>query len=95
MFVFKFAVSYSESSQSFVFRFILSFILFDSKSVRLSYSVSGYEMEKMDKLEAPSAFPFPFTPYPIQHDFMTSLYQALEGGKLGIFESPTGTVSIL
>lgn len=45
----------------------------------------------MDKLTAPSTFPFPFTPYPIQQDFMSSLYQALEEGKLGIFESPTGT----
>lgn len=38
-------------------------------------------------------FPFPFTPYKIQQDFMESLYQTLENGKLGIFESPTGTVS--
>ncbi|XP_037370456.1 ATP-dependent DNA helicase DDX11 [Talpa occidentalis] len=36
-------------------------------------------------------FPFPFTPYSIQKDFMTALYQVLETGKIGIFESPTGT----
>ncbi|XP_014394953.1 PREDICTED: probable ATP-dependent RNA helicase DDX11 isoform X2 [Myotis brandtii] len=36
-------------------------------------------------------FPFPFTPYSIQIDFMTVLYQVLEDGKIGIFESPTGT----
>ncbi|XP_023612503.1 LOW QUALITY PROTEIN: putative ATP-dependent RNA helicase DDX11-like protein 8 [Myotis lucifugus] len=36
-------------------------------------------------------FPFPFTPYSIQKDFMTVLYQVLEDGKIGIFESPTGT----
>lgn len=42
-------------------------------------------------MESPASFPFPFQPYPIQHDFMTSLYNALEKGKLGIFESPTGT----
>ncbi|OCT88134.1 hypothetical protein XELAEV_18016767mg [Xenopus laevis] len=36
-------------------------------------------------------FPFPFEPYPIQEQFMTELYQALEAGKVGIFESPTGT----
>ncbi|KAK2491208.1 hypothetical protein MC885_014481 [Smutsia gigantea] len=36
-------------------------------------------------------FPFPFTPYSIQKDFMAALYQVLEGGKIGIFESPTGT----
>ncbi|XP_062954956.1 ATP-dependent DNA helicase DDX11 isoform X2 [Cynocephalus volans] len=36
-------------------------------------------------------FPFPFTPYSIQKDFMAALYQVLEAGKIGIFESPTGT----
>nr|XP_024642873.1 ATP-dependent DNA helicase DDX11 isoform X6 [Macaca nemestrina] len=36
-------------------------------------------------------FPFPFTPYSIQEDFMAELYRVLEAGKIGIFESPTGT----
>uniref|UniRef100_A0A8C6BSL1 DEAD/H-box helicase 11 n=3 Tax=Monodon monoceros TaxID=40151 RepID=A0A8C6BSL1_MONMO len=36
-------------------------------------------------------FPFPFTPYAIQKDFMAALYRVLEAGKIGIFESPTGT----
>ncbi|XP_037700974.1 ATP-dependent DNA helicase DDX11 isoform X2 [Choloepus didactylus] len=36
-------------------------------------------------------FPFPYTPYSIQKDFMSELYQVLEAGKIGIFESPTGT----
>ncbi|NXP44839.1 DDX11 helicase, partial [Heliornis fulica] len=36
-------------------------------------------------------FPFTYTPYPIQEQFMTALYSALEGGRVGIFESPTGT----
>lgn len=48
-----------------------------------------------EKLEPPSSFRFPFTPYKIQHDFMTALYSALENKKLGIFESPTGTVRII
>lgn len=39
-------------------------------------------------------FPFPFTPYSIQKDFMAELYRVLEAGKIGIFESPTGTVSM-
>ncbi|XP_073506396.1 ATP-dependent DNA helicase DDX11 [Phyllobates terribilis] len=39
----------------------------------------------------PVTFPFPFPPYPIQEQFMTELYRALDGGKVGIFESPTGT----
>uniref|UniRef100_A0A8D0YX43 DEAD/H-box helicase 11 n=1 Tax=Sus scrofa TaxID=9823 RepID=A0A8D0YX43_PIG len=46
-----------------------------------------------DKTQEPGGihFPFPFTPYPIQKDFMAALYQVLEAGKIGIFESPTGT----
>ncbi|XP_059421302.1 ATP-dependent DNA helicase DDX11 isoform X1 [Carassius carassius] len=38
-----------------------------------------------------SRFPFPFQPYPIQESFMEALYTALDQGKIGIFESPTGT----
>ena len=38
-------------------------------------------------------FEFPFTPYNIQQDFMRKLYYALQNDKIGIFESPTGTVS--
>jgi hypothetical protein len=45
-----------------------------------------------EKLVPPEEFPFPFTPYSIQLDFMKHLYKTLEEGKLGIFESPTGTV---
>ena len=40
----------------------------------------------------PHDFSFPFEPYNIQVEFMKNLYQALEQGKVGIFESPTGTV---
>uniref|UniRef100_A0A7N6AYL9 Helicase ATP-binding domain-containing protein n=1 Tax=Anabas testudineus TaxID=64144 RepID=A0A7N6AYL9_ANATE len=36
-------------------------------------------------------FPFPYQPYNIQEQFMQALYGALEQGKVGIFESPTGT----
>lgn len=42
-------------------------------------------------METPDEFPFPFTPYPIQTEFMKNLYDCLENGKCGIFESPTGT----
>ncbi|XP_066286334.1 ATP-dependent DNA helicase DDX11-like isoform X1 [Branchiostoma lanceolatum] len=42
-------------------------------------------------MEPPEEFPFPFEPYDIQKGFMTKLYQTLEEGKVGIFESPTGT----
>ena len=37
---------------------------------------------------------FPFPPYSIQNEFMNSLYDTLSKGKIGIFESPTGTVSL-
>ncbi|KAI9284946.1 helicase C-terminal domain-containing protein [Umbelopsis sp. AD052] len=36
-------------------------------------------------------FGFPFKPYDIQEDFMKELYNVLDQGKIGIFESPTGT----
>uniref|UniRef100_A0A8C8I1S2 ATP-dependent DNA helicase DDX11 n=1 Tax=Oncorhynchus tshawytscha TaxID=74940 RepID=A0A8C8I1S2_ONCTS len=44
----------------------------------------------MEEAGAPH-FPFPYQPYPIQEQFMQALYGALEHGKVGIFESPTGT----
>lgn len=37
-------------------------------------------------------FQFPYNPYPIQQDFMRNLYETIEQRKIGIFESPTGTV---
>uniref|UniRef100_A0A3Q1C6B2 ATP-dependent DNA helicase DDX11 n=1 Tax=Amphiprion ocellaris TaxID=80972 RepID=A0A3Q1C6B2_AMPOC len=36
-------------------------------------------------------FPFPYQPYNIQEEFMQALYSSLDQGKVGIFESPTGT----
>jgi chromosome transmission fidelity protein 1 len=36
-------------------------------------------------------FPFPFKPYRLQIDFMNNLYKAIDGEKIGLFESPTGT----
>ncbi|KAJ1918099.1 ATP-dependent DNA helicase chl1 [Mycoemilia scoparia] len=52
------------------------------------------ELSTVKKLEPPSTgneFSFPFNPYSIQIDFMRNLYEALENGYFGIFESPTGT----
>lgn len=43
----------------------------------------------------PDEFDFPFTPYPIQHEFMSKLYEVIEKRQFGIFESPTGTVSVI
>ena len=45
------------------------------------------------RIEPPTDFSFPFTPYNIQKDFMKALFNALQEKKFGIFESPTGTVS--
>lgn len=42
-------------------------------------------------MEPPQEFPFPFPAYQIQKQFMKKLYNCLEDGKLGLFESPTGT----
>ncbi|ELU04301.1 hypothetical protein CAPTEDRAFT_175213 [Capitella teleta] len=42
-------------------------------------------------MEVPAKFAFPFEPYGIQEAFMHNLYSAIEGGQMGIFESPTGT----
>ncbi|KYN03917.1 putative ATP-dependent RNA helicase DDX11 [Cyphomyrmex costatus] len=42
-------------------------------------------------MEPPQEFPFPFPAYEIQKRFMKNLYDCLEGSKLGLFESPTGT----
>lgn len=39
-------------------------------------------------------FHHPFTPYEIQLQFMRSLYASLEEGKVAVFESPTGKLSL-
>jgi chromosome transmission fidelity protein 1 len=36
-------------------------------------------------------FYHPFQPYDIQQEFMQAVYDCIENGKVGIFESPTGT----
>jgi Rad3-related DNA helicase len=35
-------------------------------------------------------FHHPYDPYPIQREFMNALYECLDKGQVGIFESPTG-----
>ncbi len=51
------------------------------------------ELEK--EVLLPDEFPFPYEkPYDIQLNFMKSIYKTLELGKIGIFESPTGTVHL-
>lgn len=47
----------------------------------------------MSSSEEP-AIPFPFEPYDVQKQLMSKIYATLEKGGIGIFESPTGTVSM-
>jgi hypothetical protein len=44
--------------------------------------------------QPPRCFSFPYPPYPIQQQFMEALYQTLEEGQIGLFESPTGAWSL-
>ena len=44
-----------------------------------------------DTIKKDINFDFPYKPYSIQSEFMDNLYKVLEEGKIGIFESPTGT----
>lgn len=46
------------------------------------------------EIKIPDDFGFPYEkPYDIQVNFMKALYKTLELSKIGIFESPTGTVN--
>lgn len=56
-------------------------------------SGNSIQEDKINVLLSPEEFPFPFPPYDIQTHFMRALFDVLEKGQLGIFESPTGTVS--
>ena len=40
------------------------------------------------------AFNHPFQPYSIQVEFMRAVYDCIENRQVGVFESPTGTVSV-
>lgn len=57
----------------------------DSKSV----STNSTEADDHRKI------PFPFEPYDVQRQLMRKIYDTLEKGGIGIFESPTGTVRFL
>jgi chromosome transmission fidelity protein 1 len=45
----------------------------------------------MNDVNREREFYHPYQPYDIQKDFMNAVYSCLEDGKVGIFESPTGT----
>ncbi|GBG27852.1 ATP-dependent DNA helicase chl1 [Hondaea fermentalgiana] len=48
-------------------------------------------MSRPEEEKARWAWPFAFAPYDIQKQFMSELYETLEHGDVGIFESPTGS----
>lgn len=54
-------------------------------------------MVKMDEdpgraaeLTPPDEFPFPFPAYGVQKQLMAKLFETIENGSVGVFESPTG-----
>ena len=38
-------------------------------------------------------FHHPYQPYDIQVEFMNAVYECIQHGRIGIFESPTGTLN--
>ncbi|XP_068701537.1 ATP-dependent DNA helicase DDX11-like [Montipora foliosa] len=61
-----------------------------------NYDVEQVPLQQLPTLKSgtdkkPVFFPFPFPPYDIQEDFMNTLFDVLDSGQVGIFESPTGT----
>ncbi|KAK7097155.1 ATP-dependent DNA helicase DDX11-like [Littorina saxatilis] len=60
----------------------------DKKPMEENHTVN---FEETETVTVPDTFPFPFEPYDIQQSFMRQLYLCLQTGKVGIFESPTGT----
>jgi chromosome transmission fidelity protein 1 len=48
------------------------------------------ELEVRPKDGGRNKFYHPYQPYGIQKTFMSELYECIETGKVGIFESPTG-----
>ncbi|KAK3108683.1 hypothetical protein FSP39_013288 [Pinctada imbricata] len=69
---------------------LASFCLPNEKEEK-SYHHEKTLEEKTTSTVIPEKFPFPFQPYDIQVGFMSELYSCLDQGKIGIFESPTGT----
>jgi len=53
---------------------------------------SSESLDQPDNMVESRNFHHPYTPYSIQETFMHTVYQTLEDAKVGILESPTGTV---
>lgn len=56
------------------------------------HSVNQNQDSPVENFAELNHFYHPYDPYSIQTEFMTTLYRTLESKKIGIFESPTGTV---
>lgn len=59
----------------------------------MDHSRDADEENKCHEIPMKKDFHHPYTPYAIQETFMSTVYKVLEDGKVGILESPTGTVS--
>ena len=64
-------------------------------SARVSFSLlinaAPSQLNTMNDKDDARNFHHPYEPYNIQNDFMNAVYDCLDTGKVGIFESPTGT----
>ncbi|WAQ97916.1 DDX11-like protein [Mya arenaria] len=69
---------------------ISSFLLPEEKT-KIVKNIDENKENWIKSVSLPKEFPFPFEPYEIQKGFMQGLYTCLEQGRVGIFESPTGT----
>ena len=50
--------------------------------------IGRYRAYRMEKTER--NFGHPYEPYQIQNEMMNAIYDCIEKGQIGIFESPTG-----
>lgn len=57
-------------------------------------SATGAIKPNESEMSAELDFHHPYTPYAVQETFMQTVYHVLDEGKIGILESPTGTVSV-
>lgn len=61
--------------------------------LRAGTALSQFNMNR-PTAEKEKDFHHPYEPYDIQKKFMNALYECIEDGKVGIFESPTGEEAI-
>jgi len=64
-------------------------------AVPKDYRVISLNMATTKGGNVSNDFSFPFPPYDIQIDFMKFMYKCISENKIGLLESPTGTVRFL